>query len=77
MFDCELLDNVAFTAESVPIFKLHTRIDPHHKLRMNCGGLADTPHMNFLLSLPGLRDVIRRLHPHEGIHFDAEGLFNA
>jgi hypothetical protein len=45
-------------------------------LRVKGGGLANAPDPDFLLALTGLRDVERRLHPHEGIHIHAESLFN-
>ena len=43
------------------ISTLQTGMPP---LRVNCCGLADAPDPDFLLTLAGLRDVERRLHPH-------------
>ena len=35
------------------------------------------PNLDGASALPGASDVIGRLHPHERVHLDAEGLFDA
>ncbi len=38
---------------------------------------GNTSHMNLLLALAGLGDVVRRLHPHQRVHLHAEGFLDA
>ena len=44
--------------------------------RMNVGAMKTT-HADFLLALPGLRDIVGGLNPHEGIHLHSESLLDA
>ena len=39
--------------------------------------LVNPPHMNLLLALTRLCDVVGRLHPHDSVHLHSEGLLNA
>jgi hypothetical protein len=45
---------------------------------MDEGGCAvKAPDADCSFALPGMGDVVGRLHPHERVHLDAESLFNA
>jgi len=46
-------------------------------LWMNCGCAVKALDADFPFALAGLGDVVGRLHPHEGVHLDAESLFDA
>jgi hypothetical protein len=43
---------------------------------MDIGGSLKAPDTDFLLALPGLRDMVSGLHPHNRVHLDAESLFS-
>src|ERR1700690_1749822 len=45
--------------------------------RVNRGNLVNPSHMNLLLTLAGLGDVVRGLHPHERVHLHPKGFLNA
>jgi len=38
---------------------------------------GNTPHMDLLLALAGLGDVVGGLHPHERVHLHSKGFLNA
>src|SRR6266849_2958508 len=46
-------------------------------LSVNVGCAGNAPDADFLFPLPGLGDVVGRLHPHERVHLHAESLFDA
>jgi hypothetical protein len=41
---------------------------------MDIGGTTETPDMNFLLTLAGLRDIVGGLHRYQRVHLHAERL---
>ncbi len=45
--------------------------------RVNGGYLVNPPHMDLLLTLAGLGDVVGGLHPHERVHLHSKGFLNA
>ena len=46
-------------------------------LRVNISGAVEPANADFLLALPGLRDIVGGLHPHECVHLHAESLLDA
>jgi hypothetical protein len=44
---------------------------------VNGGYVVNPPHMDLLLTLAGLGDVVGSLHPHERVHLHSEGFLNA
>ena len=41
------------------------------------GSPVEPPHADLLFTLASLRDIVRGLHPHERVHFDAKSLLDA
>ena len=46
----------------------------HAGVTLSVGRMVDPAHVDFLFALAGLRDIVRRLHPHERVHLNPEGL---
>ncbi|MGA8376013.1 MAG: hypothetical protein WB758_15550, partial [Candidatus Sulfotelmatobacter sp.] len=44
--------------------------------RVIWGYLVNPPHMDLLLTLAGLGNIVGGLHPHECVHFHSKGFLN-
>jgi hypothetical protein len=67
------------TSSSEEPFQRSTIINPTGagSLGMYRGWLLNSSHMDLLLPLAGLGDVIRGLHPHECVHLHSKRFLNA
>jgi len=43
---------------------------------MNVGWLVNPSHMDLLLTLTSLSDIVRRMHSHERVHLDSKGFLD-